>query len=118
MTKEKTHGNKKEIDYKVFDAIVQFKVTKGFCADYLGISEDTIENRLREDHDMTFTEYRELKNARVGLKLQQKAVEQALKGNNTMLIFALKNMAKWSDNVDASITSKIQINIDKDDEAL
>lgn len=88
-----------EINWEILDALVQFKVTKGFCADYLGVSEDTIEKRIREKFDMTFTEYNNLKLARTGYKLQQKAISLALSGNVTMMIFALKNIANWSDNI-------------------
>lgn len=119
MTKEKVNGRKIEINYDKLDALLQFKVTKGFCADYLGVSEDTIDRRIKEDHGKTFSEYHELKIARTGLKLQQKAIEAALAGNTTLMIFALKNISKWSDNNDNQVDiGKIEINIDKDDSAL
>lgn len=91
------------LDYKELDALLQFKVTKSFCADYLKVSENTIDRRLREDHDKTFGEYHELKIERTGVKLQQKAIEMALKGDRTMLIFSLKNLAKWSDKIENKI---------------
>ena len=40
---------KKELNYDKLDALLQFKTNKKFCSDYLGVSEDTIERRLRED---------------------------------------------------------------------
>tara|TARA_R110000787_G_C13421642_1_gene444909 strand:+ start:2237 stop:2593 length:357 start_codon:yes stop_codon:yes gene_type:complete len=101
MTKEiKQHGNKKTIDFNVLDALVQFKVTKIFVADYLDVSPDTIERRIKEHSGMTFTEYSNLKQQRTGLKLQQKCVELALKGDRTLMIFALKNMAGWADKLE------------------
>ena len=103
MTKENNH--RVDFDWKVFDACVQFKVTKKFVADYMGVSEDTIENRLREKHDMTYTEYNKIKLQRTGLRLQQKAIEMAMSGNATMMIFALKNVANWQDKIE-------QVNID------
>ena len=106
---------KKQLDYSALDALLQFKTTKKFCADYLKISEDTIERRLREDHDMTFKEYHELKMGRTAVKLQQEAINQALKGNTTLMIFCLKNLAKWADKVEEKVISEIKINIDEDD---
>ena len=96
-------GRKKvDVDYKVLDALCQFRVRKDFVCDYLGVSLSTLEKRLNEDFGMTFTEYNELKMQRTGLKLQQKAIDLALGGNVTMLIFSLKNIAGWSDKVELS----------------
>jgi hypothetical protein len=98
-----------DFDWPVLDAMLQFKVTKKFCADYLGVSEDTIDRRIKDKHNMKFSDYHELKMSRTGLKLQQKAIEMALKGNTTMMIFSLKNLAKWSDNVDIGVSGPIQV---------
>lgn len=105
---------KKELNYDAIDALLQFKTTKKFCADYLGISEDTIERRLKEDKGMTFTEYHELKMGRTGIKLQQKAIEQALKGNTTLMIFCLKNLAKWTDKVEQTLDASIKTELLED----
>jgi len=95
-----------ELNYDKLDALLQFKVTKAFCADYLGVSEDTIEKRLRRDHDMTFMDYAALKIQRNGLRLQQKALDMAMNGNVVMMIFCLKNIAKWSDSVEIAVEAK------------
>lgn len=126
MTKEnetddenKTHGNKIEINFGELDAMMQFKVTKGFVADWFKCSEDTVEKRIKEQSGMTFTEYNTLKMNRTGFKLQQKAIEMALQGDRTMLIFSLKNMAGWSDKLESELSlNKINITIDNDDNNL
>lgn len=115
-----TKGRKKiELDFKVLNALVQFKVTKGFVADYLNVSEDTVEKRIKENFNMTFTEYSKLKQQNVGYKLQQKCIELALKGDRTLMIFALKNMANWTDKNDQTIIDggiKInEVSLDNDD---
>lgn len=92
-----------KVNYDQLDALLQFKVTKAFCADYLGVSEDTIDRRIKEDHGMTFSQYHELKIERTALKLQKKIIEMGLGGNVASLIFALKNLAKWQDKVDVDI---------------
>ena len=94
---------RKEIDFNVLDALMQFKVTKAFVADYMGVSEDTIDRRIKENFQMTFSEYSKLKQQRTGLKLQQKCIERAINGDRTLLIFALKNFANWSDKQEQSI---------------
>ena len=110
---------KTEIDWKELDALLQFKVSNEFCADYLGTSTATIIRRIREEHDMTFSEYHRIKMQRTSVKLQQKAIEQALSGNsNSVMIFALKNLANWTDKNEVQTTAKIEINIDSDDNDL
>ena len=109
---------KVEIDWKVLDALLQFKVTCKFCAEYMDVSKDAIERRIKEKHNLTFKQYHMKKMARTAVKLQQKAIETALTGNTTMMIFALKNIAGWADKIDESITGEIKINIDGDDAKL
>lgn len=95
---------KKKLNYDALDALLQFKVSLEFCADYLGVSSDTIMRRLKEEKGMTFTEYHKLKMQRTAVKLQQKAIELALGGNSTLMIFSLKNLANWSDKIDQKNT--------------
>jgi len=110
---------KVELDYVKLDALLQFKATKRFCAEYIGVSEDAIDRRLREEHNMTFTEYHAMRLERTAVKLQQKAIEMALAGNTVMMIFSLKNLAGWSDKLETRVDSTlIQINIDNDDNEL
>lgn len=100
---------KKEIDWKELNALLQFKVSCKFCADYIGVSEDTIQRRIKETHNMTFAEYHELRMQRTAVTLQQKAIEQALKGNTALMIFALKNLAKWTDKQEILQETKVEI---------
>lgn len=106
---------KKQLDYSKLDALLCVKVTKAFCADYLGVSQDTIDRRIKEDHGMCFTDYQELKLARTGYSLQRKALEMALGGSVPMMIFALKNIAKWADRTEEvqTIIEKFEFTKDK-----
>lgn len=88
------------VDWKTLDALLQFKVTLKFCADYLGVSTDSIQRRCKEEKGITFEEYHQSKLARTATKLQQKAIEMALSGDRTMLIFCLKNLAGWTDKLE------------------
>jgi len=92
-----------ELNYDKLDALLQFKVSLPFIADYLGVSRDTILRRIKEDHGMSFTEYHNLRMERTATKLQQKAIEMALKGDRTMLIFSLKNLASWADKQETTL---------------
>lgn len=96
----------KNFSWDKLDALLQFKVALPFCADYLECSEDTIERRIRDEWDMTFSEYHALRMQRTSVKLQQKMIEMALSGNTTAMIFSLKNLAGWSDKLETNITAK------------
>lgn len=116
---EKTHGSFIEVNFKELDALLQFKVSKSFVADYLGVSEDTIDRRIKEKFNMTFTQYKALRSGTMSIKLQQKAIQMAVAGDKTMLKFALKNMSGWTESVEEKNQSQeIVINIDEDDSEL
>lgn len=107
MTK-KTGPPPIQLNYDKFNALCQFRsTTLEFAAEYLNISPDTISRRLKEDHGLTFSQYHESKMKRVATKLEEKAVQMAMNGDRTMLIFCLKNYAKWQDKVDVDVTHHI-----------
>jgi len=65
-------------------------------------SQSTLENLLLEHFDCdNLTDYAEKRQETVKSQLKGKAVSMALSGNATMLIFCLKNLCNWSDNVQA-----------------
>lgn len=91
------------LDWKVLDTLLQFKVTLKFVAFEMGVSENTIQRNIKDVKGMTFEEYHKLKLNRTGVKLQQKAIEMAIAGDRTMLIFCLKNLSGWADKIDQEI---------------
>lgn len=105
-------------DWTKINSYLQLKTSKRACALLLDVSEDTIEKRIREEYDCTFTDYAEKCLAPVKIKLVQKAISKALSGDNTMLIFCLKNLCGWSDKNEIDQTSHVEINISQDDERL
>jgi len=99
---------KKDFDYATFDALMQFRATtKAFAADYLQLSPATIDNKLKADHNTTFEVYHKMKMGRISNKLQEKAIQMALAGDRTMLIFCLKNYSQWQDKVEVDITHQV-----------
>jgi len=38
-------------------------------------------------------------------KLQQKALQMAMGGNGTLMVFCLKNLAKWSDKQETTLSA-------------
>lgn len=108
-----------EVNWDKLDALLQFKVPLKFVAEYLEVSIDVVQKRIKEEKGMTFEEYAALKLQRTSVKLQQKAIEMALAGNTSMMIFALKNLSGWSDKLESTMTnSEIKITISKEESEL
>jgi hypothetical protein len=86
-----------DFDWKTLNAILQFKATQPQCASILECSEDLIANRIKEKYNLTFSEYRHQKMAKVALSLWQKQFELAMQGNVTLLIWLGKQLCEQSD---------------------
>ena len=97
---------KVELNWTKLDSYLSFKASKKACALLLEVSEDTIERRIKEDHDCTFKEYAEKCLIPVQLKLVNKIISKALDGDNTCLIFALKNYCGWSDKQESTVKTE------------
>lgn len=96
---------KKEVSYKTFDwaqldKYLQFKITLKMASELMECSQTTIKDYIKKKFDMTFTEYADLKMTNVKLRLIQKALDMAFKGDRTMLIFCLKNICNWADKAE------------------
>jgi AraC-like DNA-binding protein len=98
-------GRPRAIDDEKFTLIgklCQFKLKLSDVAELAGCSETTIEDEIKSRTGVNFRVFRDQKMAHVRQSLAQKAIQQALGGNNVMLIFCLKNMNGWSDTPDFS----------------
>lgn len=63
-------------------------------------SEATLERMVLEYFECSnMTDYREKRKNSLKIQLKGKAVRMALGGNVSMMIFCLKNLCGWSDNV-------------------
>ena len=87
-----------EIDWEQLDTILKYKPSLVDAGELTKCHPDTLANKIREKHNMTFSEYREQKMAVVRRSLVAKALDMAVTGGNaTMLIFCLKNLCGWTD---------------------
>jgi len=91
-----------EIDWSKLDGMLVFDASVNVCADILGVSHDTLERHVKREKGMTFGEYKAIKVQQTVLRLKQTMIKKALGGDNTCMIFALKNMSTWSDKVEHS----------------
>lgn len=78
---------RKEIDYDQLEKLCQLQCTLLEIAYFFGCSDDTIENRVKERFDMTFSEYYKKYSAHGKISLRRFQFEAAKKGNTSMLIW-------------------------------
>lgn len=78
-----------------------FRLMQGKDAKFDEIpSESSLERLLLEHFECdNMTDYREKRKDSLKTQLKRKAVTMALSGNVAMLIFCLKNLCNWSDNI-------------------
>lgn len=108
---------KKEMDWKLFDSILQFGAKLIDCSEVCEMSEDTIQRKVKEEFDCTFSEYRDKKMSRMRMKLMQKQYDVAMSGNVQMLVHLGKQYLGQSDKQEIEQTVN-EIKIDKQDESL
>ena len=93
---------RKELDREQFEALCRLNPTLKDCAAFFQVSEDTIERRCKEWEYSGFADARDKNMVHTRLTLIRTAVKKAEKGDNTMLIFSLKNLCGWKDKHETS----------------
>jgi hypothetical protein len=89
-----------------------------YCAEQLGISYDTLIERIKGRTGLSFPEYKHQKKEKLRINLLKKQYDVAMSGNVSMLIWLGKNELGQTDKNEEKIVSEISINIDSDDEQL
>jgi hypothetical protein len=98
------------IDLEQLKALMRFKPRVEDCAAFFKCSPDTIERRIRDEFDLSYAEFRDENMVQTRFALVQQALNKAMKGDNTMLIFCLKNFCGWSDK-QPDDPADVQVNI-------
>lgn len=94
---------KKEIPEQELRAILRMCPTLKDVAAFFECSEDTIERKCKEYGECTFAEFKEQNMVHTRFSLIRKAIKAAESGNNTMLIFCLKNLCGWKDKYENEV---------------
>lgn len=83
------------IDMEKLAGLMRFKPTLADAAAFFKCSQDTIDRRIKDETGLTYAEFREQNMVHIRFSLVQKAMDKALKGDNVMIIFCLKNLCGW-----------------------
>ena len=86
-----------ELNHENLMNLMRFRPTLKVTAQWFKTSEDTIERRIRKWEKMSFVEFKEKYSQHIKFKLIDRALEMAMSGNATIMIFALKNLCGWVD---------------------
>jgi len=88
-----------KIDWDKFDWLLEHWLRLEDIADFFNIGHDTIRRACLREKGENFESYADKKRVKMRILLMQKTIEKIKAGNNTMIIFGLKNMMDWHDNV-------------------
>lgn len=89
-----------EINWEKLQTLCRYDASINVCAQELDISHDTLERKIKAKYGLKFSEYKDQQLQYTVLKLKQKMLSKAFDGDNTCLIFSLKNLGKWTDRVE------------------
>jgi hypothetical protein len=109
--------SKIELNQLSLEKLMQFRPCLIDVACYFSTSVDTIERRIKEWENCTFTEFRERYSFGLKKKLIDKAINLGLSGNPVMLKYCLANICGWSERpaTEANNQSEIKITINNED---
>jgi len=90
---------KKAFDLDQFEKLCALHCTKEEIAAWFDFSEDTLEARMKEHYDSTFSVVFRQKRSGGRVSLRRKMMEGAMGGNVALLIFLSKNLLGYGDRV-------------------
>ena len=96
------------------DSLIVF-ASEVYCAEKLNMSVDTLADRIKKKHDMSFTEYKRKRQEPLRINLLKKQYDVAMQGNVSMLIWLGKQYLNQSDKAseEENKPSEILVNISK-----
>lgn len=89
-----------ELDLHQLKSLMRLTPSLKDTADFFDVSEDKIEDTIKENWGLTFPEFRDKNAVQSRLGIKRKMMEKALAGDNTMLIWLSKNLLGMSDRVE------------------
>lgn len=83
-------------------ALMRLSPTLEDTAAFFECSVETIETFVKKHWGLKFPEFREQNAVETRLTLRRTAIQKASKGDNTMLIWCMKNLCGWKDRHDVT----------------
>jgi len=102
---------RKEIDYVELEKLVEMQATEVEIASFFDVTDKTLNARIKEQYNMTFSEYKTLKGGKGKISLRQMMWQSAKKGNTNMQIFLSKNMLGMADKQEIKTDEKKSVEI-------
>lgn len=84
-----------EINMDTVKTLLRNRMTLKDLASYFGVSDDTIERRIRKFAGVTFAEFQDQNLVHTRVQLVNRAIKKALEGDNKMLTLCLINFCGW-----------------------
>lgn len=86
-----------DIDFELVDNLIKIFCTGEEIASVLGVHYDTLYNRVKEEFDMTFSDYIKSKQGEGKASLRRMQWKKAQAGNSTMLVWLGKQYLGQTD---------------------
>jgi hypothetical protein len=111
-------GNKKTINWKKVDNYLRAQCSGVGIASLLGIHENTLYERCKEEKGMAFVEYSTQKKGEGKELLRAKQFATAMEGEKAMLIWLGKQYLDQRDKKDLDVSGKLSVLdlLDEDEE--
>ena len=106
---------KKEVDWDQFDKLCAMQCPIREIASWFEMTTDTLEARIRETFDCSFSDIFEEKRGKGKISVRRKQYEVAMSGNVTLLIWLGKQWLGQTDKQEIEQTNDVKISIDIDD---
>lgn len=91
------------IDKGQLETMIAYGATCLDCANEFDCHTDTIENFIKANWSMNFSQFSDKKKGYFRTRLRQKMINLALDGNPTMLIWCSKNILGWADKTETKV---------------
>ena len=109
---------KKMVDWEQFDKLCSMQCPIREIASWFDMTTDTLEARIREEHNCSFSDIFEQKRGKGKISIRRKQYDVAMSGNVTMLIWLGKQYLGQADKQEVSQNTEIKMLIDEDDAKL
>lgn len=112
---KKTGRPEKPIDWERVDRLCAVQCTAKEIAADQNISVDTLENKIKASHNMSFSEYFDIKRQGGFSSLRHKMYENAMRGSNPLQIFLAKNWLGMAEKIEQTSANTTTVKISTED---